>query len=456
MGDEEPQGDVDDDEEEDVDDEEEDVDDEEEEDVEDVDDEEEEDVDDEEENVDDEEEVEEKVDEEEGEEEEGEEEEGEEEEGEESSYISTPVVSVPRNPFEYHKEEEQINLFESRKKTPKKITPLRTSEQGERTTTYTPPRQKQTSEQQPQQRKKEDASIKVRAPITSPDQQSPVRRSPIKSPVRRPDLINQSNRIPATQNRPITIASSEEDDDEDLLDYRIPLSSEGGLKWYYKYHYIPEHLARLHHVFASDYLSRGGIKKKYALFVSLFEAYTYVMSVPEEERHYYIVIKERTPCRLYLDYDFIISDALTKLDTVNKIKGDIDLLYAVMPNIFFKVYGRQGPGKMFIFNSSHDNKISLHIEFDAFHVQSNKDILPLVLELRKHNLPLDERVYTKNRLWRLPYNSKLDSFNTKRLLDKNEVLPGNRFFITDISATKEVAPTRDIWREYNAGLDIVR
>ena len=219
---------------------------------------------------------------------------------------------------------------------------------------------------------------------------------------------------------------------------KIPPDEQGNQKWYYRYKYIPQEIEKKYIILSKDVLSKENkLYKMFGVFYNFKHAKKYIEK--QRNKNFYVIIKENKPCRIYLDYDFYISENMNKEKIREKILKDFHNIDNVFNSGFRSIYNKNVP-KYYIFDSSDSEKVSIHIEFDKYHVSNNQKIKPFVKFLRSKKIfNFDDNVYSRNRQWRLPENSKINKNNKKELVNYF-LLPDNRYFITDISKTQLIEP----------------
>lgn len=129
---------------------------------------------------------------------------------------------------------------------------------------------------------------------------------------------------------------------------------------------------------------------------------------PRHKDHWnlYELIRENTKCKLYFDFDFNTkqhdeSDLVSEINTF--IKDNLSQKYTGIT--MSKWY-------LTILSGSHAEHGSLHVIVNGSICDSNASIKETILGFSMSSVikdTLDMSVYTKNRLFRLPYSSKMKS-----------------------------------------------
>ena len=184
--------------------------------------------------------------------------------------------------------------------------------------------------------------------------------------------------------------------------------------------YAQEHIKEYGGILFAKDISPTKNTKRYIVFESYTDSRINILNIFNENinTHYYEIIPENVPVKLFLDIDYKITSPID-IETFN-IENTIDCFINKMKYEYTQIKNH----KVFIIDSSNDIKLSFHIIFEFYDENNNiilfTDVKNLKEFIHQHKEDytkehhIDPNVYTKNRCFRLIYNSKIS--NPTRIL----------------------------------------
>jgi hypothetical protein len=190
---------------------------------------------------------------------------------------------------------------------------------------------------------------------------------------------------------------------------------------------------------AKDCEYNNEIIKKYRGFNSLLDVKRFIMQIKKFKfKNYYEVITGGYS-KFYFDFDKV---SLSKEDLMNNLNFFLEYF-----NLFFHqniteddilIYHRDDKENIEFINSFH----FIILKFNATRT-TMKNFIEF-LKLKLFCMDVDDKIYTKNRLFNLPYNTKLKNtkkspFNQKHFIDTKEQNSDiNNYLVSNIENTKKI------------------
>ena len=193
--------------------------------------------------------------------------------------------------------------------------------------------------------------------------------------------------------------------DDECGQFHVP----SGGKWYWKQDYmIEEHKRSTGFTVAWDKGVNG--KRIYGLYTDPFEFYRNLLNNPKSLRWAYELIPEATPCKGYMDIEWIgpVDPDHTKLSMITaSLRKKVKDTYSINPEVFVACGTRRSKADLLkhsyhividnlVFSCNHDGGMKQFFKLDEGDDWYYQD------KTGNRRYVIDLGVYTKNRLFRLP------------------------------------------------------